>query len=154
MRGGDKGDFKMGSIRRRLVLTVIVVMLVGVMPGAAWAAANDRVAPIAAFADAVPMSDEQLDAIIGELNPIGAGMITGAVGGGFQYATSEGEKSLVGLGKAVGEGALYGAVAGAATAVGLAAAGATIAVSAASTAWAAWGAAHAGAITGLLSHFW
>lgn len=101
---------------------------------------------------AVPLSDDELAQVSGELSHIVSGAIAGAIYSAFEYATSPGEKSLGGLVKQAAVGAAIGAVTGAAATVAAVATATKAVTSAASTAWAAWGSANAGAISGAVKH--
>lgn len=117
---------------------------------------------------AVPLSDDELAQVSGEVTNIIAGAIGGAVLGVFEFMTSPGEKTVKELVTNVAIGALGGAVSGAASALaGVTSAAKTaktlqtaaqaaeavtevskVAQTAAASAWAAWGGANAGALIG------
>jgi len=101
---------------------------------------------------ATPLSDDEMDEISGEVNPLVAGAVAGAVTAAFNYATSPGEKSLTGLAKSVGVGALVGAAGGAATAAYKLATTGKAAMTLAETAWSTWTGANTGALSGALEH--
>ncbi len=143
------------SKRSVVSLILINVLLLALTTGAGANSIETPVVPNppTPFEGAVPLDETELAEIEGNVHPIVAGAVAGAVGGAFRYATSPGEKDAWGLVKAVGSGAGWGAVGGVFATVGLLATTGKAAVSAASTAWSAWGSAHTGTFAGVRDHF-
>lgn len=103
-------------------------------------------------ADAVLLTDQEMAEISGEVSPIVASAVAGAVYSAFEYATSPGTKSVSGLVKNTVVGAVSGAIVGTAATVAAAAKVVKTVESAATVAWAVWGSANAGAVSGAAKH--
>ncbi len=156
MRGKHKGAYTMGMIRGLTSRIVVVLVAMALMTSQSFASSDlSKVSNPGTLPEHVEiLSESEMDQITGEVHPIVAGAIAGAVGSAFYYATSPGEKSFGGFAEAVGKGTLTGALTGTATTIALVATGAQVAVSAAATAWSAWGSGNVGALSGAMDHVW
>lgn len=146
---------KLFAKRMRFTTVALTWLLVLSLSWGALAqgAASPSITQAPWFADdsgAVPLTDEEMAEVSGELSLIIGSAIAGAVFSAFEYATSPGQKSLNDLVKQVAVGAAVGAVTGAAATVAAVATAAKAVQSAAATAWAVWGAANAGAVSGAI----
>ena len=85
--------------RKRLASLALTWLLVlslslGALAHTADAPARPETQWFSNAAGVVPLSDDEMAQVSGEVNPIVAGAIVGAVGSAFNYATSPGEKSV------------------------------------------------------------
>ena len=94
------------------------------------------------------LSEDEMAAVDGRWGHIVTGILSGMVSSAIHYILVDEDPTLGEFGMAVAKGAATGAVGAAVATAAMVAKGASMAYSAAETAWGCWAAAHAGAFSG------